>query len=71
MEKLPHVIDDHDGYWAVQALCGVGPVLAAAVFTPRSATWGRFPGPAQLGLWAGLTPRHRESDTIVRRGPIT
>src|SRR6266511_604244 len=21
--------------------------------------------------WAGLTPRHRESDTVVRRGPIT
>ena len=21
--------------------------------------------------WAGLTPKHRESDTTVRRGPIT
>ena len=32
---------------------------------------GRFPGPAQLASWAGLTPRHRESDTTVHRGRIT
>jgi transposase len=31
----------------------------------------RFPGPAQLCSWAGLTPRHRESDTKVSRGHIT
>ena len=31
----------------------------------------RFAGPAQLCSWAGLTPRHRESDTVVRRGHIT
>jgi hypothetical protein len=31
----------------------------------------RFPGPRQLACWAGLTPRHRESDTTVHRGPIT
>jgi hypothetical protein len=24
-----------------------------------------------LASWAGLTSRHRESDTVVRRGPIT
>ena len=31
----------------------------------------RFAGPAQLACWAGLTPRHRESDTHVQRGHIT
>ncbi|MDQ3153656.1 MAG: IS110 family transposase [Actinomycetota bacterium] len=31
----------------------------------------RFPGPAQLSSWAGLTPKHHESDTKVHRGWIT
>ena len=31
----------------------------------------RFAGPRHLTSWAGLTPRHRESDTAVRRGHIT
>jgi transposase len=68
--EIRRTLDDHDGYWAIQALCGVGPVLAA-VFTAEIGDVGRFPGPGQLCSWAGLTPRHRESDTTVRRGPIT
>ena len=31
----------------------------------------RFERPAQLASWAGLTPRHHESDTTVHRGRIT
>ena len=31
----------------------------------------RFSRPEKLCCWAGLTPRHRESDTSVHRGPIT
>ena len=31
----------------------------------------RFPGPEQLCSWAGLTPKHRESDTKVIRGRVT
>ena len=31
----------------------------------------RFPDPSRLASWVGLTPRHRESDTKVRRGHIT
>jgi hypothetical protein len=31
----------------------------------------RFADPAHLCSWAGLTPRHRESDTVVHRGHIT
>jgi transposase len=58
------------GYLAVQAIPGVGPVLAA-VFVAEIGNVHRFAGAPQLCSWAGLTPRHRESDTTVGRGPIT
>jgi len=58
------------GYQAIQQLPGVGPVLAA-VFVAEIGDVARFTGPAQLCSWAGLTPTHRESDTVVRRGHIT
>ena len=61
---------DDPGYRAIQAIPGVGPVLAA-VFVAEIGDVGRFGGPAQLASWAGLTPRHRESDTHVQRGHIT
>ena len=31
----------------------------------------RFKSPDRLCSWAGLTPRHHESDTVVHRGHIT
>ena len=31
----------------------------------------RFRRPAQLASWAGLTPKHHESDTTVHHGRIT
>ena len=37
----------------------------------RTMTAHRFTRPEKLTCWAGLTPRHRESDTTIRRGPIT
>jgi transposase len=58
------------GYLAIQAIPGVGPVLAA-VFVAEIGDVHRFAAAPQLCSWAGLTPRHRESDTSVRRGPIT
>jgi transposase len=58
------------GYMAIQAIPGVGPVLAA-VLVAEIGDIHRFAGAPQLCSWAGLTPRHRESDTTVRRGPIT
>ncbi len=61
---------DDAGYAAVQTIPGVGPILAA-VFVAEIGDVGRFPGPGQLSCWAGLTPRHRESDTTVHRGRIT
>jgi hypothetical protein len=58
------------GYTAVQQIPGIGPVLAA-VFVAEIGDVHRFPSPAQLTCWAGLTPSHHESDTTVRRGRIT
>jgi transposase len=58
------------GYLALQTIPGVGPVLAA-VFVAEVGDIHRFASAPQLCSWAGLTPRHRESDTTVRRGPIT
>ena len=58
------------GYAAIQAVPGIGAVLGA-VFVAEIGEVSRFPGPAQLASWAGLTPRHRESDTTVHRGRIT
>ena len=58
------------GYLAIQAIPGVGPVLAA-VFVAEIGDIGRFAKPAQLASWAGLTPKHHESDTTVHRGRIT
>ncbi|MCE0764991.1 IS110 family transposase [Pseudonocardia kujensis] len=60
----------HRGYRVIQQLSGVGPTFAA-VFVAEIGDIGRFSRPEKLCCWAGLTPRHRESDTTVRRGPIT
>jgi transposase len=61
---------DHQGYRAIQAICGVGPVLAA-IFVAEIGDIGRFPDARHLCSWAGLTPKHKESDTKVQRGHIT
>ena len=58
------------GFVAWQQLPGVGPILAA-VFLAEVGDIGRFRTAAQLACWAGLTPKHHESDTHVHRGRIT
>ena len=58
------------GYTAVQTIPGIGPILGA-VFVAEIGDIGRFPTPEKLTCWAGMTPKHRESDTTVRRGRIT
>lgn len=68
--RIARAFDHHAGYRALQAIPGVGPVLAA-VFVAEIGDVTRFSRPDQLGCWAGLTPRHRESDTTVKRGSIT
>jgi transposase len=58
------------GYTAVQTIPGIGPTLAA-VFVAEIGDVHRFAGPAQLACWAGMTPKHHESDAHVHRGRIT
>jgi transposase len=58
------------GYRAIQAIPGVGPTWAA-VFVAEIGDVTRFASPRHLCSRAGLTPRHRESDTTVHRGSIT
>jgi transposase len=58
------------GWNAIQAIPGVGPVLAA-VFVAEIGDVTRFASAAKLCAWAGLTPKHHESDTTIKRGPIT
>ncbi|HUG51438.1 MAG TPA: IS110 family transposase [Terrimesophilobacter sp.] len=58
------------GYRAVQTIPGIGPVLAA-VFVAEIGDVTRFASAAHLASWAGLTPKHHESDRHVHRGRIT
>jgi transposase len=61
---------DDPGYRAIQVIDGIGPILAA-VFVAEIGDVSRFPSADRLCSWAGLTPRHRESDTKVHRGAIS
>jgi transposase len=58
------------GYAAIRQLPGIGPVLGA-VITAEIGDITRFRTPGQLASWAGLTPRHYESDTKVIRGHVS
>ena len=69
-EVIADFLGGHPPYQAVLRLPGIGPVLAAVVIAEIGDV-SRFPGPGQLCSWAGLTPRHRESDVKVARGHIT
>jgi transposase len=58
------------GYLAIQAIPGWAR-CRRGVFVAEIGDVHRFAAAPQWCSWAGLTPRHRESDTTVRRGPIT
>jgi transposase len=64
------LLEHHQGYQAIRALPGIGPVLGAVIVAGIGDVT-RFPRPAGLCSRAGLTPRHRESDVKVSRGHIT
>src|SRR5665648_1111497 len=55
------------GYTAVQKIPGIGPTLGA-VLVAEIGDITRFASASKLTCWAGLTPKHHESDTHVRRG---
>jgi transposase len=69
-DRLAAQLSHDPGYRAIQAIPGIGDVLAA-VFVVEIGDITRFHRPAQLCSWAGLTPRHYESDTKSRNGRIT
>jgi transposase len=58
------------GFTAVQAIPGIGPTFGA-LFVAEIGEVTRFATPEKLTCWAGMTPRHHESDTHVHRGRIT
>jgi transposase len=58
------------GWHVIQALPGIGPVLAA-VIVAEIGEISRFGDAQALCCWAGLTPRHHESDLKVIRGHVT
>src|SRR3954451_21319447 len=69
-QMIAHRFTGHRGYRVIQQISGAGPTFAA-VFVAEIGDVSRFNRPEKLCCWAGLTPRHRESDTTVHRGPIT
>jgi transposase len=69
-EVIADLLAGDRGYQVIQQLPGIGPVLAA-VITAEIGDVTRFKNAGQLCSWAGLTPRHRESDTKVARGHVT
>jgi transposase len=69
-KRVTAELNHHGGFKAIQAIPGVGPVLAA-VFVAEIGDVTRFARPQQLCSWAGMTPKHRESDTKLHRGRIT
>lgn len=58
------------GYRNLLKVKGIGPVLAA-IFVVEIGDVTRFGTADQVACWAGLTPRHYESDRTVRRGHIS
>jgi transposase len=68
--EIAEWLADDVGYHAIQRIRGIGPVMAS-IFVAEIGDISRFATPDALCSWAGLTPKHRESDTKVRRGKIT
>jgi transposase len=60
----------HQGYRAIQAINGIGSTIAA-ILVAEIGDVTRFRSAEALCSWAGLTPKHRESDTKTVRGSIT
>ena len=60
----------HPGHCNLLKVKGIGPTLAA-VFVAEIGDVTRFPTAGALRCWAGLTPRHYESDKTVHRGHIS
>jgi transposase len=69
-EVIADLLAGDRSYQVIQQLPGIGPVLAAVIIAEIGDVT-RFASAARLCSWAGLTPRHRESDTKAARGHVT
>ena len=67
---IHHELKDDPSYRVLRNLPGVGKVIAA-IFVAEIGDITRFESAKKLNSWAGLTPKHRESDEVVHRGAIT
>jgi transposase len=67
---LARRLKDHPGYRRLLTIGGVGPTLAA-IFVAEIGDVTRFKDAGALCCWAGITPRHYESDKTVRRGHVS
>jgi transposase len=68
--QIHRQLKDHPGYNAIQVIPGVGKVIAA-IMVAEIGDVTRFSSPEKLCPWAGLTPKHYESETKVVRGRVT
>jgi transposase len=68
--KIHQQLRGDPGYQAIQRITGVGRTMAA-IFVADIGDISRFRSAEALCSWAGLTPRHRESDLKVTRTGIT
>lgn len=68
--RIVRLLKDRPDFLALLKLKGIGPVFAA-IFIAEIGDVHRFPSADALACWAGLTPRHIESDTKVRRGHVS
>jgi transposase len=69
-QQLTRRLRGHAGYQAIQAIYGVGPVMAS-IFVAEIGDVSRFTSARHLCSWAGLTPSVRSSDDKLTRGHIT
>ena len=68
--EMRGMFKDHAGYHAIQAITGVGPIMAA-IFCAEIGDVTRFPTARHLCSWAWVTPKVRDSDEKIQRGHIT
>ncbi|MGW3941579.1 transposase [Streptomyces phaeochromogenes] len=69
-DRIADRLRGHAGYRALQQLPGIGTTVAA-VLVAEIGDAHRCASADRLCSWAGLTPQHYESDTVVRRGHVT
>jgi transposase len=65
--KIRERLRGHQGYRAIQAINGIGQTMAAIVVAEIGDV-DPVPVRPELCSWAGLTPKHKESDVTVHPG---